>query len=196
MLILVDFCKMNNLTKYSTNFRSLNKIRQQEQVRPKYYGIYHFGEHSGEPLPNISYIKKMTMEQNLWQGKKWIFQSPKWSWILHNRYERINTYHKGTRFVEKQRNYILISRINAEAAKYQTNYKSMAQYLKQEDIHLNIEMLFQLAVYEPSSFKCLCELVKRLEIDERWDEVTENGDKPENCFDESEVKRMNAAIED
>lgn len=172
---------MNNIQKYNKNFRAIHKIRQHEQIRPKPIGsVYGFGDASSEPLPNYKFIRRTTLENGNFLNKRLIYQSPKWSWLVHNRFERMNTYHKGTRYAEKQRAFILISRINSEARKYATSWEEIERNLQSRGTELTLDMVHNLAIYEPLSFKAICELVNRIEIEDRWEMVAENEQEASN----------------
>ena len=131
------------------------------------------------------------MQHALWMGKKHITSSGKWSWILANRFERMNTYLKGKDYPNRNKSFILITRINSEAKKHGTSYKFMKKVLESEGIGLDLEMIHILAIYEPQSFQKLCELVKRVEIDQAWQRVEDRLENPDKHFKWDQVAFMN-----
>jgi len=173
------------MQRYSANFRGLNRIKQQEQVRPKYYSIYNFsetGQDTGRiaPLPAVGYYKEKMKQESRWMMKTHVTNSPKWSWIIANHYERQNTYLRGRAILPRYKNYVVLKRLETAAKENGlSGAEQLIKYLRIAGTKFEPEILQQLAIYEPSTFTGLCELAVRTEIDCVWESVRNKENMPE-----------------
>lgn len=175
---------MNRLQRYSSGIRSVNRFRQHEQFRPKYFSIYNFnesGKETGrvEPLHAIRFYKNKTREENRWQMRTETIRSPKWSWITANHYERVNTYLQNRNIMKNYKDYVLTKRLDAACTENGVGSLALVKGLKTAGSKLDLEMLEKLAIYEPNTFAALCDLVRRSKHDLRWDQIKER--QPDLC---------------
>ena len=106
------------MQRYSTNFRQIYRIKQRDQVRPKAFSIYNFTEQGAKPLPATRFYKAKTLEESKWMLKFYFLRSPKWSWLLHHRYERLTTHLKGVGVFQMYKDFVIRSRVNAAAQQH------------------------------------------------------------------------------
>merc|ERR1712127_667341 len=161
--------KTTNMQRYSANFRGLNRIKQQEQVRPKYYSIYNFSETGHDdlgkiaPLPAVSYYKEKIKQESKWMMKTHMANSPKWSWIISNHYERQNTYLRGRAILPRYKNYVVLKRLDVSAQEHGLEgAQELIKFLRIAGTKFEPEILQQLAIYEHSLACASLQCVRRL----------------------------------
>ena len=114
---------------HKVKFYTFNPVLPKKKFKlillpPGPHSIYNFSETGADdlgkiaPLPAVGYYKEKIKQESRWMMKTHVANSPKWSWIISNHYERQNTYLRGRAILPRYKNYVVLKRLDVSAKEH------------------------------------------------------------------------------